>query len=136
MKLYATTTSERASKGQGGNDYLIIDLMIGSAKDSRQVAQIELYRSNDEGCDEDEWLLQWREGDSKSDLDWGILLQGHLPRKSEQEKGKKQKGEFHCDKHAWHCGGEGAYPCPHCEKCYQEHKSGKMGGCSIPHFHD
>ena len=26
MKLYATTTSERASKGQGGNDYLIIDV--------------------------------------------------------------------------------------------------------------
>jgi hypothetical protein len=24
MKLYATTTSERASKGQGGNDYLDI----------------------------------------------------------------------------------------------------------------
>jgi len=26
MKLYATTTSERASKGQGGNDYLEIDI--------------------------------------------------------------------------------------------------------------
>jgi len=28
MKLYATTTSERASKGQGGNEYLNIDIMI------------------------------------------------------------------------------------------------------------
>ena len=28
MKLYATTTSERASKGQGGNDYLNIDILI------------------------------------------------------------------------------------------------------------
>lgn len=27
MKLYATTTSERASKGQGGNDYLHIDII-------------------------------------------------------------------------------------------------------------
>lgn len=26
MKLYATTTSERASKGQGGNEYLYIDV--------------------------------------------------------------------------------------------------------------
>lgn len=28
MKLYATTTSERASKGQGGNEYLNIDILI------------------------------------------------------------------------------------------------------------
>lgn len=26
MKLYATTTSERASKGQGGNDYIEINI--------------------------------------------------------------------------------------------------------------
>ncbi len=26
MKLYATTTSERASKGQGGNKYLIVNI--------------------------------------------------------------------------------------------------------------
>jgi hypothetical protein len=30
MKLYATTTSERASKGQGGNDY--IDIIITDEK--------------------------------------------------------------------------------------------------------
>lgn len=28
MKLYATTTSERASKGQGGNKFIVIDLKI------------------------------------------------------------------------------------------------------------
>ncbi len=28
MKLYATTTSERASKGQGGNDFLRSDIYI------------------------------------------------------------------------------------------------------------
>lgn len=28
MKLYATTTSERASKGQGGNKYLEIEIKI------------------------------------------------------------------------------------------------------------
>lgn len=27
MRLYATTTSERASKGQGGNDYLDIQVI-------------------------------------------------------------------------------------------------------------
>jgi hypothetical protein len=28
MKLYATTTSERASKGQGGNNKIIVNLII------------------------------------------------------------------------------------------------------------
>lgn len=28
MKLYATTTSERASKGQGGNEYLHIEIKV------------------------------------------------------------------------------------------------------------
>jgi hypothetical protein len=32
MKLYATTTSERASKGQGGNDYL--DIIINQEKEN------------------------------------------------------------------------------------------------------
>jgi hypothetical protein len=32
MKLYATTTSERASKGQGGNHKLVINLQIDSKK--------------------------------------------------------------------------------------------------------
>lgn len=40
MKLYATVTSERASKGQGGNEYVNIDLMRGSAKDSKQCYKI------------------------------------------------------------------------------------------------
>lgn len=32
MKLYATTTSERASKGQGGNNYLTIDITDETGK--------------------------------------------------------------------------------------------------------
>lgn len=32
MKLYATTTSERASKGQGGNRYLDIQLTVSSER--------------------------------------------------------------------------------------------------------
>lgn len=32
MKLYATTTSERARKGQGGNEYLRIEIMNGQGE--------------------------------------------------------------------------------------------------------
>ncbi len=28
MKLYATVSSERATKGQGGNEYIIIDINV------------------------------------------------------------------------------------------------------------
>ena len=40
MKLYAHVSSEKASKGQGGNKELSISLKIGSAKESRQVLAI------------------------------------------------------------------------------------------------
>ena len=33
MKLYAKTTSERASKGQGGNEYLDIDITVGENRE-------------------------------------------------------------------------------------------------------
>ena len=42
MKLYATTTSERASKGQGGNDRLYIDVNIGELK---EVIKIRINKS-------------------------------------------------------------------------------------------
>lgn len=35
MLLYATTTSERASKGQGGNDYLEIEVKINDRVNPR-----------------------------------------------------------------------------------------------------
>lgn len=34
MRLYATTTSERASKGQGGNDYIAIKLQAGEDRET------------------------------------------------------------------------------------------------------
>ena len=40
MKLYATTTSERATKGQGGNKFLNIKIASGSAKNSYIFADI------------------------------------------------------------------------------------------------
>jgi len=45
MKLYATTTSERASKGQGGNDYISIKLLM---EDGETFANL-YYHTNEEG---------------------------------------------------------------------------------------
>jgi hypothetical protein len=60
MKLYATVTSERATKGQGGNDRLDIQLTVRSATEQVQagviaVREIEpdmfsiVYKINNEG---------------------------------------------------------------------------------------
>ncbi len=43
MKLYATTTSERASKGQGGNKYLKINVMNDKQE---QIVYIEIMPSD------------------------------------------------------------------------------------------
>lgn len=42
MKLYATVTSERASKGQGGNKFIDIDILVGSADDSKRFANVRV----------------------------------------------------------------------------------------------
>ena len=42
MKLYATTTSERASKGQGGNQFLDISLYYGK-KENNMVGSIHMH---------------------------------------------------------------------------------------------
>jgi hypothetical protein len=42
MKLYATISTERATKGQGGNKYLNIELFAGDAKHPVRVAYISL----------------------------------------------------------------------------------------------
>lgn len=44
MKLYATTTSERASKGQGGNKYLNIDILD---EEENLIAYISVLSYND-----------------------------------------------------------------------------------------
>ena len=45
MRLYATTRSERAKKGQGGNNFLETEYNIGSTADSRQIAIVNLSRT-------------------------------------------------------------------------------------------
>ena len=42
MKLYATTTSERASKGQGGNKYLDIEILVGNKNNPYTLAKLRV----------------------------------------------------------------------------------------------
>lgn len=79
MKLYATVTSERASKGQGGNEYVYADFSV----EREQVGEIELELLAD-----GEWLLKYRANEL---MDWDILRQGSID--ILKTKGKRQKGE-------------------------------------------
>ncbi len=42
MKLYATVTSERASKGQGGNKMLNISIIVGSESDRHEAGVVSV----------------------------------------------------------------------------------------------
>ena len=57
MKLYATTTSERATKGQGGNEYLNIDIQVEQSDGVRvALCSIEVKRVvNKEYLGQDEY---------------------------------------------------------------------------------
>jgi len=76
MKLYATTTSERASKGQGGNKYIDITL-----KDKFQLTLVEMSLYPETTGKKYELVLNGISDDV-------ILTQFEKP------KGKKQKGEL------------------------------------------
>jgi hypothetical protein len=91
MKLYATTTSERASKGQGGNEFINIDLLIGDAKNPIDAGRISMKTTGE---------VYWIEYFSPHIL-------GDSIKRVELfnfEKGKRQKGEKGCP----YCG---EYPC-------------------------
>lgn len=79
MKLYATVASERASKGQGGNEYLIVDLTVENDGKREPIGQIELVYKDDRqyGVDLDEWVLQYRPEGAE---EWQILNQGNVKR--------------------------------------------------------
>lgn len=79
MKLYATVTSERASKGQGGNTRLDIQLTVGTA--DRQIpAGVIALREIEKGVFT---IVYFKDGE-------GI----HLNRI--EAKGNKQKDECEC----------------------------------------
>jgi len=101
MKLYAITTSERASKGQGGNKKLEIELTIGSAKERIPFGKMVLTQNNDV------FILMFQDRNTNiHNLDSYTL------------KGKKQKsdntGKYYC---TW-CGDVEAQEgtiCKHCD---------------------
>ena len=75
MKLYATVTSERASKGQGGNNYLHIALNVEDRENPIGYIELEMHPKK-------EWTLKWRSQQNEPLL----LAQGEL-------KGEKQKDD-------------------------------------------
>ena len=88
MKLYATTSSERATKGQGGNKFINIDLLVGDAKNPIDAGRITMKTT-------------------PGDVYWIDYFTPHIPGNSIKkielftfEKGKQQKGEKgkQCDK--------------------------------------
>lgn len=83
MKLYATVTSERATKGQGGNDHINIELRRG------HVAQVLVYRIH-----LTEKSIAVLEGLEDRVL-WMELSHERMER---LQKGEKQKDECKCPK--------------------------------------
>jgi hypothetical protein len=85
MKLYATTTSERATKGQGGNDNLIVEFTVQDGNGRPKIGEIELCYHTDsdlKGIEQDEWVLLWRQGTDVEE-DPEIIAQGHVtPKKT------------------------------------------------------
>ncbi len=76
MKLYATVTSERASKGQGGNEYL--DIVIHAGSERRIISTIQVRKITGNVT-----IYTVYAGDEKI----GELI---------DTKGEKQKGEHLC----------------------------------------
>ena len=85
MKLYATTTSERASKGQGGNNYLNI---IVRDESEQRIAELRLSVRPD---NKRATMFFW---DNSMN---GVGFESELKLKP---KGKQQKGDIcrHCGK--------------------------------------
>jgi len=94
MKLYATVTSERASKGQGGNDYICIKLTVqNGSKQDYPIGEIILDYNDDvknHGVNQNEWVLKYL---AHPMLDAEIIDQGNVEPPKQELKGKQEKGE-------------------------------------------
>jgi len=94
MKLYATTTSERASKGQGGNEFLEVALTLEGADATITIGTIYLDINEDtknHGSELDEWVLSWQRLGAD---DPEIIAQGHIKPKWKGESCEKCKGKY------------------------------------------
>lgn len=91
MKLYATVTSERATKGQGGNKFLSIDIR----DEKKEIIRSMSILPHDEG-----FLILWHSG---GDGSLAMVQKRHgggyyvdykeSMELMEEAKGEKQKGE-------------------------------------------
>lgn len=103
MKLYATTTSERASKGQGGNDY--IETVYNAVSKDTPSFRVRLINDEQMGLIyfsvEEYFFGQWREK-------YRTELYINIP-----PKGEKQKGEvcLTCNSTGWVGMGEKCLNC-------------------------
>lgn len=91
MKLYASVTSDRATKGQGGNEYICIKLTVqNGSKQDYPIGEIVLEYKDDvktHRVNQNEWILKYI---PQTGYDAQIIDQGHV---EPQTKGEKQKGE-------------------------------------------
>lgn len=95
MKLYATTTSERASKGQGGNEYLDIEIKVDDRNSPIGYIYLAMHPNN-------EWTLKWK-SQTEEPL---LLMQGKI-------KGNNQKDDSGRDGICVACHGKN----PDCTYC-------------------
>lgn len=85
MKLYATTKSERASKGQGGNDYIETNFFVTS----KEKANFRTRIINDEKMG-----LIYISFEEYFFGKWNMKYQTELFQNVTETKGKSQKGEL------------------------------------------
>lgn len=89
MKLYATISSERATKGQGGNKKLEIELTAGSTKEPCWMGTISLR----EFAPDKFQVFYTAPLTGKKDKS-GILFEANTRGTIFQVKGEKQKGDI------------------------------------------
>lgn len=87
MKLYATVTSERASKGQGGNKYIRVSFTVGSTAKPEKIGTIYLQ------VEGDRWTLNASDIKHSSQHLDSLYSSYELASGDIETKGKRQKGE-------------------------------------------
>lgn len=101
MKLYATTTSERASKGQGGNKQLTVNLKIDPEK-RMEIGNVVMKYDKDDGYEV--YYYPINENCTDQELNGGRVL-------LYKTKGKRQKDEK-CE-----CGNYPMTDTMNCDEC-------------------
>jgi len=88
MKLYCTATSERASKSQGGNNYLDIEIFTGSRKKSIPLASFRVEKGLSPDTDKPAYIL--RENETGEVIRWQDIQPKQ--KKNRAKKVNRQKG--------------------------------------------